>query len=456
MSLKTPITGWFDRHGEATIPVFHAHTVWSKVGLSKEDECLIMLLVADQNTLPTCFDSGGAHQNRGSQAVRNGASFLDILTNRTRVCTDDDVLVLDPVISSLTSFIGRAVVGRAQGLQELRSIKSSLVSAGFTGASCQYLGGLSVLIAFENEVLSSKFFQEKESWSRWFSSLSPWIGQALPYECQAWINILGVPPHLVSSSVFDLIGSKYGKVVQPSQFLESDGDLSFDRMGVLIDSGVRINGVLNLSWQDKRYKVWVFEDYDNWIPDFLDDDSASVAGSSELGEAPPVPSVGEGRDLETIEVESPEENPVNIENPNVLHVPMQGGYHCGGSVSTEKDAQDIGEMNDCSFFNSPVGPSLFQNRDSDNCTQLNFTMGRPNNVKPKKSKRFFLKNSRPSSCINGAEHGSQEHRPKKRSRSCLEGGCNSGDHVNTGGSGDKGFDKGGYGESQSGEYGASS
>ncbi|MFS8019459.1 hypothetical protein Hanom_Chr15g01404031 [Helianthus anomalus] len=69
-------------------------------------------------------------------------------------------------------------------------------------------------------------------------------------------------------------------------------------------------------------------------------------------------------------------------------------------------------------------------------------MGRPNNVKPKKSKRCFLKNSRPSSCINGAEHGSQEHRPKKRSRSCLEGGCNSGDHVNTGGSRDKGFDKG--------------
>ncbi|KAF5759012.1 putative RNA recognition motif domain, nucleotide-binding alpha-beta plait domain superfamily [Helianthus annuus] len=111
----------------------------------------------------------GAHQVRGSQAVKNGASFLDILTNRSRVSSDDDVLVVDPAISSLSGFSGRAVVGRSLGLLELRSIKSSLALAGYVGASVQYLGGLSVFVSFENEDLSSKFVQEKDTWSQWFS-----------------------------------------------------------------------------------------------------------------------------------------------------------------------------------------------------------------------------------------------------------------------------------------------
>ncbi|KAF5814738.1 hypothetical protein HanRHA438_Chr03g0126391 [Helianthus annuus] len=157
---------------------------------------------------------------------------------------EDDVLVLDPSISSLAFFYGKGAVGRTLGFQELRSLKASLMEAGFGGASIQYLGGLSVLVSFDNEEMLSKLLIEKESWSRWFSSFQPWLGQALPYERLAWVNIHGVPPHLVSRSVFDLIGNIYGKVVHSSQFLDSDGDLSYDRLGILLDSGNKVNGLL--------------------------------------------------------------------------------------------------------------------------------------------------------------------------------------------------------------------
>ncbi|KAJ0570836.1 putative RNA recognition motif domain, nucleotide-binding alpha-beta plait domain superfamily [Helianthus annuus] len=201
----------------------------------------------------------------GAQHVKKGASFLDILTNRTYADNEEDVLVVDPGIFSLSNLSGKALGGRASGVYELRFVKSNMLLAGYAGAGIQYLGGLSVLISFDDGDLAKKLLSEKEVWSRWF------------------VNILGVPPHLISRRVFDLIGSKYGKVVHSSQFLESDGDLSFDRLGILLDTGNRINGVLSLSWQDKRYKVWVVEENDQWIPDFLEDDEISVAASSELG-----------------------------------------------------------------------------------------------------------------------------------------------------------------------------
>ncbi|MFS7913022.1 hypothetical protein Hanom_Chr02g00136741 [Helianthus anomalus] len=172
---------------------------------------------------------------RGFNSVKKGVSFLDILTNSSHVASEEDM---------------------GAGFRRDEGIKSFLKMAEFEGVSLQYLGGLSVLISFDKEDSIKRLLEE---------------------------NILGVPPHLVSREVFDVIGSKYDKVVKPSQFQESDGNLTYDRLGNLLDTGNRINGVLNLRWQDKRYKIWVVEENDQWIPDFLEDDEDSVITSSELG-----------------------------------------------------------------------------------------------------------------------------------------------------------------------------
>ncbi|KAF5811794.1 putative RNA recognition motif domain, nucleotide-binding alpha-beta plait domain superfamily [Helianthus annuus] len=181
----------------------------------------------------------------GSNPVKKGVSFLDILTNKSYSDWNEDAVVVDPSIFSLSNLSGKAVVGRMLGFDELRFLNSPLKVAGFEGASLQYLGGLSVLISFEDGDVTKRLLEAKEVWIRWFSALSPWLGQSLPFERLAWINIRGVPPHFVSRRVFNMIGSRYGKVVQPSQFLETNGDLTFDRLGILIDTGNKINGVLN-------------------------------------------------------------------------------------------------------------------------------------------------------------------------------------------------------------------
>ncbi|KAJ0500425.1 hypothetical protein HanRHA438_Chr11g0487901 [Helianthus annuus] len=225
----------------------------------------------------------GQTKVRNNYPIKPGVSFLDILTNKSHSVGEEDVVEVDPSVFSLSDLRGRAVVSRALGLIELSSLKSSLASAGYEKINFQYLGGLSVIISFDNGGSANDFLEDKEVWAKWFSSLNPWLGQSVPFERIAWISIVGVPPHLVSRDVFNAIGCKYGKVVQQSQFLESDGDLSYDRLGILLGSGNRINGALTLKWQDKRFKVWVIEENDHWLPEFLEEDDFSVGASSEMG-----------------------------------------------------------------------------------------------------------------------------------------------------------------------------
>ncbi|XP_021996086.1 uncharacterized protein LOC110893282 [Helianthus annuus] len=383
----------------------------------------------------------GAPKSWGMKPVKEGVSFLDILTNRTRADSDDDVLVLDPAIFSLSGLAGRAVIGRTVGFHELRSLKSSLLLAGFVGVSIQYLGGLSVLLSFENGDLSNIFLQDKVTWSRWFSSVSPWRGQPLSYERLAWVIIHGVPPHLVSRKVFDSIGSKYGKVVQPSQFLETDGDISYDRLGILIDSGNRINGILNLSWQDKRYKVWVVEEIDQWVPDFLDDEEGSLAASSELGGSSTFPAAGESsvkefeQFVESTKVEV-EKRTVNLDCPKDMGVPMQNTS--GGYVSKNLGDQSVGDVGQHIFVANCV-----QEGEKGKSDSFNFNIGRPNTAKPIKVKRAFLKNTnRPVNRNSEVGVVSEVSRPKKRTRSSLDGGCSSRSQVRAGGYDGDGPDKG--------------
>ncbi|KAF5785486.1 hypothetical protein HanXRQr2_Chr10g0429231 [Helianthus annuus] len=355
-------------------------------------------------------------------------------------------------MSALANLPGSRVVGRTLGLRELNSLKTSMSEAGIGGVSFQYLGGLYVLLTFDNEEMVSKLLSEKDSWSRWFSMLQPWIGQALPFERVALVNVHGVPPHLVSRGVFDLIGKRYGKVVQSSQFLESDGDLSVDRLGILVDSGNKVNGLLKLSWQDKKYKVWVIEDSDQWIPEFLEDEEESSVASSEFGDASEPPAVGDGFEKEDEEVlaspvEETEEPSGNREGTLDVdvHVPMQNGS-MGGDVDSEMRGDQLhGEQEqiniDLNFLNKGVG----QVGGGAQVDSGSFNIGKPNPFKPIKKIRRSSLMSRPSQVSGEKAHASEEKRPRKRPRSVAEGIDQSGNTVNNGSSGGdnsiRGFDQ---------------
>ncbi|KAJ0780248.1 putative RNA recognition motif domain, nucleotide-binding alpha-beta plait domain superfamily [Helianthus annuus] len=283
--------------------------------------------------------------------------------------TVEDEVGVEPSVFSLTDLFGRAVVGRTLGFKELRFLKSSLVVAGFSGATIQYIGGLSVLISFVDKERANRLLLDQEVWGRWFSSLNLWIGQSLPYERLAWVDIHGVPPHLFSPDVFDSIGSKFGKVFQQSQLCEDDGDLSFDRLGILVDSGYRINGLLNLKWQDKRYRVWIVEENDQWIPDFLEDVIESEGASSELegnggspvGWSQGVAGHGVSEGEESLQV--PE---VDINRREKVGVMVHGGetfsgFDNVGNDNVFKDVQFLGNRDKANSTPGAGGPSFKDN-----------------------------------------------------------------------------------------------
>ncbi|KAJ0433555.1 hypothetical protein HanIR_Chr17g0871621 [Helianthus annuus] len=284
--------------------------------------------------------------------------------------------------------------------------------------------------SFDNEEDAQRLIGKKEVWNRWFSSLSPWVGQSLPYERLAWVNIYGVPPHLVSSKVFDEIGGRYGKVIQPSQFLDSDGDLSVDRLGILIDTGNRINGILSLSWQDKKYKVWVVEDSDHWIPDFLEDDEESLAVSSELGgiavnqvvtgsgdSATNANNSDEPVESPVVEVEKPKETPISSWG---VHGSMQREKEDGASNPKTQEFQSNNFVGQSLLFGSNFDSNFNPVGDLGPVDSLGFKVGKFNNNKPNKARRSFTKGVRPVFGAYVNEPTSEVLRPRKRPRAFME------------------------------------
>ncbi|KAJ0479555.1 hypothetical protein HanIR_Chr13g0621341 [Helianthus annuus] len=192
---------------------------------------------------------------------------------------------VDAGVSAMISRHHRVVVARVRDFDALVLIRKLLLEAGFGEVEVQYVGGFNILIVFGNVESVLAFQNREEVWKDWFSYMDIWLGQALAFERVAWLRVHGVPLHLFCDEVVNVICKKYGTVVKPPQIGEEDGDLSMVCVGVLVGEGKRIIEEVSLSWQDKKYRVWISEDLGDGIPDCIDpdNDSESEHGVSVVG-----------------------------------------------------------------------------------------------------------------------------------------------------------------------------
>ncbi|KAL8255369.1 hypothetical protein R6Q59_033590 [Mikania micrantha] len=56
------------------------------------------------------------------------------------------------------------------------------------------------------------------------------------------------------SEVFNRIGEKYGTLIKKSQASTKDGNLSFERVGVLVKTGARIEEEICIQWGGAGYR----------------------------------------------------------------------------------------------------------------------------------------------------------------------------------------------------------
>lgn len=104
------------------------------------------------------------------------------------------------------------------------SLNNLMVKAGLSGLSIHYLGGMKVLLSFDDASSAELLRESKDVWSPWFTSLDSWKGQHLPFQIIAWLRIIGIPLHLSEVSVFNLVADQFGKVIHGSEISWNNRD----------------------------------------------------------------------------------------------------------------------------------------------------------------------------------------------------------------------------------------
>ncbi|KAF5773938.1 putative RNA-binding domain superfamily [Helianthus annuus] len=144
-------------------------------------------------------------ESKKGMADYGGRSFKDMLMGKT--------ITVDSHVNMFHSLHGRALVARMTDLQALKNIKITLNEICLGLGRVQYIGGLDVLISFNDAETAVVVREATKSITEKFSVVSIWEGQALGFERLAWLKVQGIPLHLLSNEVIDTVGGVFRKVV---------------------------------------------------------------------------------------------------------------------------------------------------------------------------------------------------------------------------------------------------
>ncbi|KAJ0713828.1 hypothetical protein HanPI659440_Chr13g0482811 [Helianthus annuus] len=214
--------------------------------------------------------------NNTSTFEKGERSFKEILVGKT--------VTVDSNVNAFNGLPGRALIARMIDIDALKNIKLILNEICPSRGTVQYLGGLDVLISYEDAKTALAVREAAKSILGRFSMISIWEGQALGFKRLAWLKTQGIPLHLLSNEVIDVVGGLFGKVVHKANRSVADPDLSFEYVGVLVGDGKRVSEEVVMNWKDRKFRVWVMEELGEWLPDFLDVEVEQDASNNEESE----------------------------------------------------------------------------------------------------------------------------------------------------------------------------
>ncbi|KAK9049836.1 hypothetical protein SSX86_031195 [Deinandra increscens subsp. villosa] len=213
--------------------------------------------------------SGAPCSAGGAAPVSSGRSFASVVGGMQEGGKMKIIDLGEMVTNAWCVWEGKALWGRAVDLRHLCNMHKLVELINVLDCHIRYMGGLQVLLTFPDSDAASLFLEYDQIWKDWFSKLERWSGQSPPPERIAWINIRGIPPHLWEAEVFESIGRLFGKIVQPSEADVYDCDISKSGVGILVNSGRRIQDSIVVVWKGKRFLCDVQEINEDWKPDFI-------------------------------------------------------------------------------------------------------------------------------------------------------------------------------------------
>ncbi|KAM0058338.1 putative RNA recognition motif domain, nucleotide-binding alpha-beta plait domain superfamily [Helianthus debilis subsp. tardiflorus] len=320
--------------------------------------------------------------------------------------------------TAFNDLIGYALIGRCKDLRIMRNLNSLLMDSRIKGVSLSYLGGLTMLLKFEEEEVCNNFLLDQGVWKEWFKCLDVWNCQSLPFERIAWVRILRVPFHLADNDVLNNIAEHFGKIVYGSQMESFDRDLSVSWIGLLVGDGNRIHNQVTLKWKDKHYRVWIEEEKSEWCPDSV----GPVLTPDGDVPSPELPNSGNDQNTNSpqgpdLEIQKAGENRERMEEAiDVTHGDhnsyLEPNTSCMDNVNLAAHA--------CNSFNSEPpfslnGTQVINNNNNSFCKDILFFNSSEPSGRPKKNASFRKPRSK------AHRHGRMnspvsEERPKKRPR----------------------------------------
>ncbi|KAJ0716593.1 putative RNA recognition motif domain, nucleotide-binding alpha-beta plait domain superfamily [Helianthus annuus] len=171
---------------------------------------------------------------------------------------------------TIRAWEGTALMVEAKSFEILCNMNDIIGNMHQFLSGMRYIGGLRVLLTFNLQKHCEAFlnhYQERQS--KWFSSIKPWLGNEGFVDRIAWLRIEGVPIHAWDKDTFDMIARTFGVVISPSGATVKDCNLSYEMVGILVNSGREVKEEMEITWNGDVHKIWISEVLRDWIPDFL-------------------------------------------------------------------------------------------------------------------------------------------------------------------------------------------
>ncbi|KAJ0667352.1 putative nucleotide-binding alpha-beta plait domain superfamily, RNA-binding domain superfamily [Helianthus annuus] len=299
----------------------------------------------------------------------DGRSYCDVV-NQKNVFKSGTTIELPPLnTDTKKKWEFKSLVGEAKDIEIPNNLKLHLTGLVEEGPLLRYLGGLKVLVSFSNIEEADDFLRNKsEIWAIWLSRLYVWDGIPPLFKRVAWIKVIGVPVSLWDCHVLNRIGERCGRPLVKSEASAEDGNMSGDRMAILVSTGKRISLEMNITWKDHMFSVWVEEITGLWSPAFLSDDSPDV---SDVGLSPEFEESSEygGVKSKSCMLDSEPScmgNNMDSSSPKVVSQEQDCDFPITprvAAVADQEEREGVGHVDE--DFNSPqVGPYLDPTRPS--------------------------------------------------------------------------------------------
>ncbi|KAI3511170.1 hypothetical protein L1887_18314 [Cichorium endivia] len=157
---------------------------------------------------------------------------------------------------------GPVLIGEAYNLDHLSTFHEYMD----VGLKIKYLGGLTLALDFGNSIKAKQFLSDINRWKNWFKTLQDGDVGEIQYERIACLKIVGLPITLWDEENFSRIASKYGRVVNPFNFIYNRADWSMGKVGVLTSRRSWINEEVSVMANGRIFHVGVVEYTDDWSP----------------------------------------------------------------------------------------------------------------------------------------------------------------------------------------------